>query len=126
MSMFKKLANLIYEHELSLGTVGLLSSFVYLLVVPMPVTIWRSMPLALSWFSVFLIGDGMNKRIGNGAIFPHRAEQMHKLKRLAVAGFIMNLISDMSGAFMTRLWFYPGFNPYIYFMLFAPVGYMLY
>lgn len=124
--MLKKLAKLIYEHELSLGTVGLLISFVYLLVIPMPVSIWRSMPLALSWFSVFLIGDGLNKRIGNGSIFPHRADQLHKLKRLAVAGILMNIINDTTGEFMTRLWYYPGFNPYLFFMLFAPVGYILY
>jgi hypothetical protein len=84
------------------------------------------MPLALSWFSVFLIGDGLNKRIGNGAIFPHRLDQLHKLKRLAVAGILMNVINDSTGEFMTRLWYYPGFNPYLFFMLFAPVGYVLY
>ncbi len=124
--MFKKLAYIIYEHEFAFGVLGLIVSFLYLIIVPRTPTIWRCVPLALSWFSVFLIGDQLNKRMGNGSIFPHRKDQLHKLKRLAAAGFFMNLINDASGAFMTRLWYYPGFDPFWYFLFFAPIGYMLF
>ncbi len=124
--MGKTLIYIIYTHELAFGILGLLISFLYLLIVPMSPTIWRCLPLALSWISVFLIGDNVNKHLGNGSIFPHRKDQLHKLKRLAAAGFFMNLINDASGAFMTRLWYYPGFDPIWYLLFFAPIGYMLF
>ncbi len=124
--MLRKLAYIILDNELPFGILGLLICFFYLMVIPKPVTVFWCIPVACSWFSVFLIGDWFNRSLGEGSTFPHRADQLHKLKRLAVAGFFMNLVSDATGAYMTRLWYYPTFDPLWYLLFFAPIGYMMF
>ncbi len=125
--MLRKLAYFIYSNELLLGSFGLIATFYYYIIVPGPVTFIRLLPGILSWICVFLIGDAVNRHLGEGSIFPHRANQLNKLRRLAAAALIMNIIADVSGGWLLKLWYYPSLNnPYLYIFVFAPVGYILY
>ena len=123
--MLRKLAYIILANELAFGILGLLISLLYLVVIPKPVTVFWCIPVAFSWFSVFLIADWFNRSLGEGSIFPHRADQLHKLKRLAMAGLLMNIVNDVTGSWLTRLWYYPTFDPLWYLLFFAPIGYMM-
>lgn len=125
--MLSKLNYFIYRHELFLGLIGFILSFVYYLNYPGTLTIISSIPGIIFWLSVFFIADGINKNFKEGSIFPHRKDQIRKLESLSIAAFIMNLISDITGSWLLKLWHYPPIkNPFLYFALLAPLGYIMF
>jgi hypothetical protein len=125
--MLRKLAYFIYAHELPLGIIGFISTFLFYILFPGPVTLFRSGPLCVSWLCAFLIGDWISRHLKEGSIFPHRANQINKLRRVVLAALIMNFISDATGAWFLKLWYYPPIaSPFIYLFFLAPVGYILF
>lgn len=124
--MLHKLNYFIYKHELKIGILGFIFSFLYYLYFPGTLNFLRTIPLITSWISVFFIGDAINKNLGETSIFPHRKDQFKKLERLGLAALIMNMISDMTGAWLLKLWYYPAMpNPILYLIL-APIGYIIF
>jgi hypothetical protein len=127
MHMLHTIVYNIYKYALPIGVIGYICTFLFYVVFPGPITFARSVPGFFSWFFVFLLGDWLNRRLGERSIFPHRKNQLHTLKRLALAGYIMNLISDATGAWLLKLWYYPHFdNPVLYMLVLAPLGYILF
>lgn len=125
--MLKKVVFFIYTHEFFLGLTGFVSSFLFYIFFPGPITLLRAIPGVISWFCVFLLGDWASRRIGEGSIFPHRKNQLHKFKRLLLASLIMNLISDVTGSWLLKLWYYPLISdPILYIFVLAPLGYILF
>lgn len=124
--MFKKAVFFIYTHEFFLGLTGFISSFLFYILFPGPFTLLRALPAVLSWFCVFLLGDWASRKMGEGSIFPHRKNQMHKFKRLLLASLIMNFISDMTGSWLLKLWYYPLINSSLLYLALAPLGYILF
>lgn len=126
--MINRLLNFIYKHELIIGILGFVLSFVIALLFIKKLTFFFIIPMGvINWFSAFFIGDSLNKLFKEGSIFPHRKNQKNKIRNLVLASFFMNLFSDMSGSFFGRLWYYPYFNfSFIFYILLAPLGYIIF
>lgn len=124
--MVNRLLNFIYKHELLIGISGLIISFWLLLIFSPNFNTIKTFPLGLGWLSVFFVGDYLNRVTGEGSIFPHRKDQKNKIKNLIMAAFLMNVINDLTGTYLIRLWYYPYFNPVIYLLFLVPIGYVIY
>lgn len=125
--MFSKLSAFTHKYQLVIGIFGFFLTITYYLLSSGEMTLTRSLPQGFSWFCVFLVGDWLNRKIGNGSLFPHNINRTNKFKKLILAAFMTSLIIDFSGAWSLRLWFYPNFESLsLYFLLFAPIGFILY
>ena len=109
--MITHILNFIYKHELVVGITSFVVSFFLLLIFSSNFNTIKTLPIGLAWFGVFLIGDYLNRVTGEGSIFPHRKDQKNKIRNLILAALLMNFISDLTGAYLIRLWYYPYFNP---------------
>ncbi len=124
--MITHILNFIYKHELVVGITSFVVSFFLLLIFSSNFNTIKTLPIGLAWFGVFLIGDYLNRVTGEGSIFPHRKDQKNKIRNLILAALLMNFISDLTGAYLIRLWYYPYFNPLAYLLFIAPVGYIIF
>lgn len=126
--VLKKIWSLIHQHELLIGLTGFILSFLYYWYNPnKPITLSHAIPGLINWFCVFLIGDWTNRILGEGYVLPRYWRQYFNFKEIVLASFIMNLISDITGSWLLKLWYYPLFdNPLLYLLILAPLGYVLF
>ncbi|MCC6710761.1 MAG: hypothetical protein IT416_00170 [Candidatus Pacebacteria bacterium] len=125
--MFKLLLNLTYKYEFLLGFVGFFSTLWFYLAFPGPINFWKGIPGFINWFSVFLIGDWLSRKLGEGSILPRKKTQTNNFKEIVIASLLMNFISDLTGSWLLKLWYYPLFDrPWVYLFLLAPIGYILF
>ena len=122
--MIKKILAFLFKHEIKIGIIGfVISLFILILEMRGKISTFIEMlPLVINWLCVFLIGDYLNRKTGEGSIFPHRKNQKDKLIRLMLASFISFLIVEVSCTWFARLWYYPNFNYWNYLLMYLPIG----
>lgn len=127
VSVPKKLLNLIYRYEFLIGIIGFILTVAFYFAFPGPINFWKGIPGIINWLCVFLLGDWLSRKLGEGSILPRRKNQLNNFREIVVAGFIMNFISDLTGSWLLKLWYYPLFDrPWVYLFVLAPLGYILF
>ncbi len=121
-----KFLKFIVKHELFLSVFLFGLSIVFMLINKENLNWITSLPLVLTWFAALLFGDYLNRKTNQGGVLTFAKSSRVRLWHIVLASLFMNIISDFTGSWISRLWYYPNLNMYLYFTVLAPIGYILF
>ena len=125
--VFKKILNFIHKYEFIFGFIGFFLTLLFYKIFTGPISLLSAIPGFINWFCIFLMGDWVSRKLQEGSILPRKKTQLVNFRELVIASLIMNFISDSTGSWLLKLWYFPLFqNPLIYLMIIAPMGYILF
>ena len=116
----------IKKHELILALFLIVLPYIFLINAGDNYTWSKMLPIGISWLGVLLFGDFLNRKTSNDKSLLSKKIMTKRVVTLSIASVIMNFFSDVTGSWLTRLWYYPNTSPITYFTFFAPLGYLFF
>lgn len=116
----------IKKNELLVALILIFLPYLFLTKMGDSNLISKMIPMGISWFGVLLLGDLFNRKANNNSGLLSEKIFTKRVGIIALAAFIMNVFSDLTGSILTRLWYFPNTSPITYLTFFTPLGYLVF